>query len=157
MKLISPHAFRQAPWRVQLQYVGLFLLALIAVLVVAGVYLSISGQAAAAGLAYYNDNEDIQDLERQIADRKARLALMTSANVMETRAKELGFERVDASRAVYMVIPGFTGKSPAVLAPPPGLVATQEPLIKSIYRQSLWDWLFAGINRLSDSVGGNNP
>jgi len=157
MKLISPHAFRQAPWRVQLQYVGLFLLALVAVLVVAGVYLSISGQAAAAGLDYYSNDQERQDLERQIADRKARLALMTSANVMEARARELGFERIDPSHAVYMEVPGFTGKSPAVLAPPPGIAATEEPVIKSIYRQSLWDWLFAGINQLSASVGGDTP
>jgi len=157
MKLISPHAFRQAPWRVQLQYVGLFLLLLIAVVVVAGIYLSISGQAAAAGLDYYNNNQEMQDLERQIADRKARLALMTSASVMEARAKELGFERIDPSHAVYMEVPGFTGKQPAVLAPPPGTLATQEPVIKSSYRQSLWDWLFAGVNQLSASVGGNTP
>ncbi|HBF41372.1 MAG TPA: hypothetical protein DDW19_06275 [Anaerolineaceae bacterium] len=157
MKLISPHAFRQAPWRVQLQYIGLFLLALVSILVVAGIYLSISGQAAAAGLASYDNDQKRQDLERQIADRKARLALMTSASVMEARAKELGFERIDPSQAVYMEMPGYTGKSPVVLAPPPGIATTVEPVIKSTYRQSLWDWLFRGINQLSASVGGSNP
>ncbi len=154
MKLISPHAFRQAPWRVQLQYVGLLLLALVVVLVVAGIYLSISGQAAAAGLASYANDQERQDLERQIADRKARLALMTSASVMEARAKELGFTRIDPSQAFYVEVPGYTGKSSAVLAPPPGYLATEEPVVKSIYRQSLWDWLFRGINQLSASVGG---
>lgn len=157
MKLMSPQAFRQAPWRVQLQYIGVFMLALVTVLVIAGIYLSISGQAAAAGLASYANDQKQQDLERQIADRKARLALMTSANVMEARAKELGFERIDPANAVYVEMPGYTGKSAMVLAPPPGIAATVEPVIKSTYRQSLWDWLFRGINQLSSSVGGTNP
>lgn len=157
MKLMSPQAFRQAPWRVQLQYVGVFMLALVSILVIAGIYLSISGQAAAAGLASYANDQKRQDLERQIADRKARLALMTSANVMEARAKELGFERIDPANAVYIEMPGYTGKFAAVLAPPPGISATVEPVIKSTYRQSLWDWLFRGINQLSASVGGSNP
>ena len=157
MKLMSPQAFRQAPWRVQLQYIGLFLLAMVIVLLVAGIYLSISGQAAAAGLASYSNDQKRQDLEREIADRKARLALMTSASVMESRAKELGFVRGDPEHAIYIEMPGYTGKSAVVLAPPPGIASTQEPVIKSIYRQSLWDWLFRGINQLSASVGGTNP
>lgn len=154
LKLLSPQAFRQAPWRVQLQIVGMFLLGLVVVLVVSGIYLSISGQAAAAGLTAYNNDFERQDLERQIADRKARLALLTSASVMSERAKELGFERIDPSQVTYLVVPGYTGKQSAVLAPPPGIETSEEPIIKSIYRQSLWDWLFQGINRLSDSVGG---
>jgi hypothetical protein len=154
---MSPQAFRQAPWRVQLQYIGLFLLLVVCVLLVAGIYLSISGQAAAAGLAYYSNDQKRQDLEREIADRKARLALMTSASVMEARAKELGFERIDPANAIYLEVPGYTGKSAAVLAPPPGVTTTQEPAIQSIYHQSLWDWLFRGINQLSSSVAGANP
>ena len=157
VKLLSPQAFRQAPWRMQLQYIGLFLLAVVVVLVVSGIYLSISGQAAAAGLATYTNDQKRQELERQIADRKARLALMTSASVMEARAKELGFVRIDPSQAVYVEMPGYTGKTSVVLAPPPGLSETVEPVIKSTYRQSLWDWLFSGINRLSASVGGEIP
>lgn len=156
MKLLSPQAFRQAPWRVQLQMIGMFLLSLVVILVVAGIYLSISGQAAAAGLTAYNNDQKRQDLERQIADRKSRLAELTSASVMSARAKELGFERVDPSQVTYMEIPGYAGKQSAVLAPPPGIDSAEEPVIKSIYRQSLWDWLFQGITRLSESVGGTS-
>lgn len=154
LKLLSPQAFRQAPWRVQLQMLGMFLLGLVIILVVAGIYLSISGQAAAAGLTAYNNDQERQDLERQIADRKARLAELTSASVMSERAKELGFERVDPAQVTYLVVPGYAGKQSAVLAPPPGIETSEEPVIKSIYRQSLWDWLFQGMTRLSDSVGG---
>ena len=148
-------AFKQAPWRNQVQFAGLFLLALVVVILVASVYLSISGRAAAAGLSAYNLNLDRQDLEREIADRKAQIAILTSSNVMESRAKEMGFERIDPSQAVYVIVPEYLGRQAAVLAAPPGLGDSSVSLIRSIYRQSLWDWLFTGITRLSESVRGS--
>lgn len=149
-------AFKQAPWRVQVRTIGLYLLGLVIVLVIASVYLSISGRAAAAGLRAYQMNLERQNVERQIADRKARIAILTSAMVMEQRATELGFKRITAGDVVYMEIPGYLGKQSAVLAPPPGIKETEEMTLKFIYRQSLWDWLFSGINNLSDTVIGGN-
>lgn len=149
-------AFKQAPWRLQVRSVGMFLGVLVAVLLIASVYLSISGQAASAGLGAYQMNLKRQDLERQIADRKAQIAIQTSAASMEVRAKEMGFQRINPSEAVYVSIPGYAGKQPVVLAPPPGITESDQVLIKSIYRQSLWDWLFSGINRLSASAAGGN-
>ena len=49
-------AYRQTPWRTQLQWIGLFLLALILLATVAGIYLSVSAGAAAVG-------REIQQLE----------------------------------------------------------------------------------------------
>jgi hypothetical protein len=121
---------------------------------VASVYLSISGRAAAAGLGAYHLNLERLDLERQIADHKAQIAILTAASTMEERARGMGFERIDSSAAVYVTVPGYTGKKSVVLAPPPGVIESSQVLIKSAYRQSLWDWLFSGINRLSDSVSG---
>jgi len=149
-------AFKQAPWRNQVQFVGLFLLGLVAIVLVASVYLSISGRAAAAGLRSYSYSLEREDLERAIADHKAQIAILTSAEVMEKRAKEAGFQRIDPSQAVYVLVPGYAGRQPVVLAAPPGLSDSGISLVKSIYRQSLWDWLFSGINRLSDSVGGTS-
>jgi len=147
-------AFKQAPWRSQIRYVGLFLLGLVVVLVVASIYLSISGKAATAGLSAYRMNLERETLERQIADRKAQIAIMTSATLMEQRATDLGFKRIDTSKAVYMIIPGYTGRQPAVLAAPPGIDESKRSIVLPAYRQSIWDWLFQGINRLSESVGG---
>jgi hypothetical protein len=149
-------AFKQAPWRNQVQVAGVFLLILVIVLLVASVYLSISGRAAAAGLGAYQMNLQRIDLERQIADRKAMIALSTTSTEMEERAKALGFERIDPAEAIYITIPGYAGRQSVVLAPPPGVNESDRLIIKSIYRQSLWDWLFTGINRLSDSVYGGN-
>jgi len=155
VKLNLTQAFKQAPWRNQVQFAGLFLLALVMVILIASVYLSISGQAAAAGLGAYNLNLERQDLERAIADRKAQIAILTSSNVMEQKAEEMGYQRIDPSQAVYVPVPGYAGKQSVVLAAPPGVSDAAISPVKTIYRRSLWDWLFTGITRLSDSVGGN--
>lgn len=155
-KLKFSQAFKQAPWRSQIQFVGLFLLGLVVVLLVAGVYLSISGQAAEAGLETYNLNYERRTLERNIADYKAQLALISSSAVMETRAKSMGFEVANPDNVIYVSVPGYTGRQTAILAPPPGITEAQSAVVKTEYRESLWDWLFQGINRLSSSVGGNS-
>lgn len=155
-KLNLSQAFKQAPWRSQIQMVGLFLLVLVGVLLLASVYLTISGRAASAGLNAYNLNYQRRVLERTIADSKAQLALLTSSGVMEERAKAMGFEQADPDKVVYVIVPGYTGRQTAILAPPPGVTEEQTVAIKSVYRQSLWDWLFQGINRLSNSVGGGS-
>ncbi len=147
-------AFKQAPWRNQIQLIGFFLLLLVVILLVSSVYLSISGRAATAGLSAYRMNLERSNLERQIADRNADIARLTSATVMEQRALAMGFERIQPEEAVYVVVPGYSGKQAAVLAPPPGLNKNVNSIIKPIYRQSLWDWLFSGINQLSESVSG---
>ena len=147
-------AFKQAPWRSQMRIVGLFLLGLVTVLLVASIYLSISGKAATAGLSAYRMYIERQTLERQIADRKAQIAVLTSAASMEQRAKDMGFKRIKPTSAVYIVIPGYTGKQSVVLAAPPGIDESKRSVILPAYRQSIWDWLFQGVNRLSESVGG---
>lgn len=155
-KLNLSQAFKQAPWRTQAQWVGLLLLGLVITLLVAGIYLSISGQAATAGIETYNLAYDRRTLERSIADTKAQLALILSSSQMESRATALGFEPADPSNVVYVVVPGYTGKQTAILAPPPGITEPQGAVVKNEYRESLWDWLFQGINRLSNSVGGGS-
>ncbi|MRR29147.1 hypothetical protein EG834_02160 [bacterium] len=147
-------AFKQAPWRGQIQTAGLFLLGLVVVIVIASIYLSISGKAASAGLGAYRMNVERQTLERQIADRKAKIAVLTSVTVMEQRAKDMGFERVKSTEPLYVMVPGYTGRQSVVLAAPPGIDESNRSLVLPIYRQSIWDWLFQGINRLSESVGG---
>ena len=143
-------AFKQAPWRSRVQVVGGFLVALIVVLIVAGIYLSISGQAATAGLEAYRLDLKRVDLERQIADTRAQIAVLTSASNMEARALEMGFQRISPEEAIYLKIPGYAGKQTMMVTTPPGAEPAEKQLVKYIYRESLWDWLFTGINALSE-------
>lgn len=148
-------ALKQLPWKIHARTVGFFLLSLVVVLVVASVYLSISGLAANAGLDAYRLDLKRQDLEREIAHRKATLALITAAPAMEERALSMGFKKIAPEDALYVIVPGYSGRRTMVAAPPPGINETSRQLIKSVYRESLWDWLFTGVNSLGTGFLGD--
>ncbi|MBP9676232.1 MAG: hypothetical protein KBD67_05775 [Anaerolineaceae bacterium] len=150
-------SFNQTSWRNRVRSSGFFLLALVVILLMASVYLSISGKAASAGLSAYRLDLKRMDLEREIAHKHATLALITSAPAMQERAKALGFAKINPEDAFYLNVPGYAGRQTVVVAPPPGIPSVSSQLIKSIYRESLWDWLFSGINQLTiDSLRGGN-
>ncbi len=146
-------AYRQAPWRIQLQWIGIFLLALVVVAGVAAIYLNVSERAATTGREIQSLESDGTEIESQIADLETKLANLTSAVQMEKRAQELGFVLVQSDQVTYLSIPGYTDRPLAELAPAPGpdLVAT--PLIRPNYTESLWEWLFKGfINPLGEKA-----
>jgi len=154
-KIVQAH--RQAPWRTQLQRAGIFLLFLVGGVLVAGVYLNISAQAATAGL-------EIQDLEsrkeeslRRMADLKNSLAIYTSAPEMARRAKDLGFKAKTSLDPTYMIISGYPGRSVVILAPPPGPDMIPQPILKPIYTQSLWEFLFQGTLPFNGVFTGGQP
>ncbi len=151
------HAYQQAPWRIQLQRIGLFMLVLVLVALAAGLYLYISAKTVEAGV-------QIQDLEwerektlRRISNLSSDLAFITSASQMEGRAHALGFEPVNEDNVTYMVIPGYAGRQTAIMAPPPSPVKITQPLIKPSYKQSLWEWLFQGIITVTENTRGMQP
>ncbi len=151
------HAYQQAPWRIQLQRIGLFMLVLVLVALVAGLYLYISAKTVEAGV-------QIQDLEwerektlRLISNLKSNLAFITSASQMEGRAATLGFVPIEENNVQYMVIPGYPGRQTAIIAPPPSPVKISQPLIKASYKESLWEWLFQGISTVAENTRGTQP
>jgi cell division protein FtsB len=150
-------AYKQAPWRVQLQWIGLFLLALVLVASVTGVYLSVSAQAAAAGRNIQSLEYQIEDTNNQISDLTTNLAKAQSAEKMMAKAKELGFHLLDPETAVYIEVPGFDPESELVMAPPRVNILSEVPVIQSSYKSSLWDWFVKNIWQMSDSAvnGGN--
>lgn len=151
------NAYRQAPWRNQVQSLGMYLLILVVLLVVAGVYLNISGQAASAGMETQLLTNERQALERQIADKKAQLAEATSVTIMQKRATELGYKRIDPDEAFYIAIPEYPGRQIAIQSPPPSVEKTPASIVKNTYRQSLWDWLFQGISTLNETMQESQP
>lgn len=149
-------AYRQAPWRIQTQRGVLLLIAAILGASVLWVMVSVTIQAAAAGLQIQQYESDQEDLERQIASLRTEIGILTSATLMEKRAEALGFEAVKPEDITYMVIPGYTGRTPRIQAPPPGSTLP-EPMIKPAYTQSLWEWLLQGVLSASTPTGGFSP
>jgi len=141
-------AYQQAPWRTQLQWIGFFLLGLVLIVTVAGLYLSITAQSTTAGVEIKELELEKETLDRQIADLKTQLAIITSAKVMKDRAEDLGYIPADPSQAVYVVVPGYTGRQPEIVALPVRPEDQSKSQIDAAYRQSLWEWLFENTSRL---------
>ncbi len=150
-------AYRQAPWRVQLQWVGVFLLGLILVASVAGIYLNISTRTAEVGRNIQQLENLSDETERNIADLQTQLASLTSAAEMEKRAGELGFQPVQLDTAVYLTVPAYYDRQPAVLAPPPGPSLAAPPILQPNYTESLWDLFFQGFLNNQQVLGGTQP
>ena len=85
-------AYRQAPWRTQIQWIVTVLIVVIGAALVALVYLGISNQTATAGLEIQNMQDTISQLQQQIADQNSKLAWLTSATLMKAHAQSMGFE-----------------------------------------------------------------
>ncbi len=148
------HAYRQAPWRTQLQWIGIFLLTLVVVASVAAVYLNISARAATTGREIQSMEYQTESLERQIADLETKLAYLTSAAQMEKRANDMGFVQVEAASERYLVIPGYIERPFAELAPAPGPDMVKVPLLRANYTQSLWELLFQSFLTPTDNTNG---
>jgi cell division protein FtsL len=134
-------AYTQAPWRRQLQLIGLFLLALILIALVAGIYLSVTARSATVGREVQVMYREMETIRRENEDLDTQLALLTSNEVMEQRAKDLGFHPVDPSNLVYLLVPGYMEPRPPDLAQKPGLNLEQKTELPSDYTESLFDWL----------------
>jgi len=148
-------AYKQAPWRIQLQWIGLFLLGLVLIAAVAGLYLNISAQAATAGRMIQSLESDIDDINNEIAELTTDLARLTSTEKMKSRAEELGFKLIDPKEAVYLEIPGYNPNADLVLAPPRVNIIAESPIVQSSYKISLWDWFVEKVWIPSNNSLGN--
>ena len=134
-------AYYQAPWRFQLQLIGLFSLVLVMVALVAGIYLSVTARAATTGREIQEMQADILVIERINADLETQLAQLTSSRTMDRRARDLGFRPITPGEVLYLEISGFVGPQEAVLAPPPGPVAPTTFNLPPEFTQTLFGWL----------------
>jgi len=114
MKTKFLQAYKQAPWRTQLQWIGIFLLILVIIATIAGVYLSMSEKAAATGRQIQNLEAEINTLDLEINDISSQLASITSIKNMEERVKDLDMVQLDPQQALYLEVPGYVSKETAI-------------------------------------------
>ncbi|HLA08696.1 MAG TPA: hypothetical protein VJ022_14730 [Anaerolineales bacterium] len=133
------HAYKQAPWRVQRQWVGAFLLAVIGMAMIAALYLDVTASAAVAGREIQEMRIEITTIQRANADLETQLADLTSTIVMEQRALELGYRPVKPGELDYIAVPGFVAPEPAILLAAED-VSEHEMIIPAEYTQSLIEW-----------------
>jgi hypothetical protein len=135
------HAYKNAPWRMQLQFIGVFSLGVVLVALIAGVYLNVTARAATIGREIQNMEQDILELQRDNADLENQLGLLTSIRTMQRRAEDLGFQPINPAEVLYVIVPGYTGRQAASLAPPPGPVTASDSSLPPEYTQPLFDWI----------------
>lgn len=129
---------KQAPWRVQRQWIGLLLLGLVLVAMVAGIYINVTARAAISGRQIQILSGDIEDIKQGNADKEAELAGLTASEAMQRRAESLGFQPATTDEITYIAVAGFVEKSPADLSTPGS--TTPASLMKPEYKETLFDW-----------------
>lgn len=133
------HAYKQAPWRVQRQWVGAFLLALIVMAMVAALYLDVTARAAVAGREIQELRLVITAIQRVNADLETQRANLTSTAMMQQRALELGYRPVKPGELDYLPVPGFIIPEPGILLAAED-VTWAERILPPEYTQSLIEW-----------------
>jgi len=145
---------RQAPWRVQRQWIGLFLLALVMMTMVAGIYLNVTVGAALAGRETILLQATITANQRLNADAETWLAGLTSIEAMQQRAEAVGFQPADPDDITYVAVPGYEMQS-AVDLSTPGKNQLDAPILLPEYTESWFDYF---INRQASSASaGGRP
>lgn len=133
------HAYKQAPWRVQRQYVGAFLLAVIGLSMIAALYLQVTARTAAAGREIQETRLQITAVQRVNADLETQLARLTASGEMQRRAERLGFRPVKPGELDYLAVPGYVAPEPALLRAAEDILQYSRP-VPEAYTQSLIEW-----------------
>jgi cell division protein FtsL len=133
------HAHRQAPWRLQRQWIGAFLLVVIGAAMIAALYLDVTARAALTGREIQELRAQITTVQRENADLETQLADLTSTAVMQQRATELGYRPVQPGELDYVAVPGFVKPEPEILLAAED-VAPRVQTLPAEYTQSLLEW-----------------
>ena len=133
-------AYRQAPWRTQRQWIVLFLLAMVSIGMVAGLYLNVTARAALAGREVQVLEEQIAKNERLNDDLQTQIASQLSEQTMVQRAQAMGFEPAATENLEYLPVSGYF-PDPAVSLVGPLQKPSEQVATNPLYSQSLLDWL----------------
>ena len=150
------HAYSQAPWRIQRQWIGVLLLGTLGLAMVASLYLDVTSQAAIAGREIQDLSAQILEAQQTNADLQSQLAQLTSTDVMELRAQKLGFQPVDPNDLDYVAVPGYVPPKPSMLVGL-GPLKPNAPSIPPEYTESLIAWLGQRLNNASVGQNGGLP
>jgi cell division protein FtsB len=140
--------YSQAPWRKQLQIIGLFFSGLVFLALVAGIYLNVSARAATTGREIQELQKTSEDTVREIEDLRSRLALIRSSSEMSARAIDMGFELVEPDQIFFLKVLGYREKESPSLAPLSEQTIAGAPAVPTEYTESLFTWIKRQANRM---------
>ena len=146
------HAYRQAPWRIQRQWAGAFLLGTLALAMISALYLDVTAQAAILGREIQYLQADTAEIQRSNADLQTRLATLLSTDTMRARALAMGFRPAEPGEIHYLIVPGYARASGVSLAATQP--AASAPTTPPEYTESLLDWFSEYLQRPSSEIAG---
>lgn len=136
-------AFKQAPWRQQMQMLSGLSIGLLVVFVLGGLYLAVASRAGNAGrdLQFYEQRK--VELTQENNRLRAQLADLRTMDRMAARALELGFVPAEADQVEYIAVPNFPRPAPQQVSP------TDQPVAVAAHTASLVDWLTQTLRALT--------
>jgi hypothetical protein len=131
--------YQDVPLRFQKQWISSFLVIVVLLSLVAGLYLNVTARAAIAGREIQNLEAEIVINERVNADLQTDIATLLSNNTLEERALAEGFIPFDQTDLEYLVVPGyFPSYDVNMIAP----AANPDVLAMSPeFSESLFSWI----------------
>jgi hypothetical protein len=135
-------SFRPAPdlhWRLDREWVVLFLAGVLIFALVAALYLDVTARTAIIGRDIQKMEMQIDSNERANADLQTKIGSLMSNQNLQARAKSLGFESVGRADLIYVVVPGYYPHSAVnmVSAQPTHNWIEETPE----FHNSMWVWL----------------
>ncbi len=145
---------RQANWRVQRQWIGLFLLTLVIVSMVAAIYLNITVRATLAGREVQLLQPTLISAQQENSNLETQMAGLNSVESMQKRAQDLGFNPASPEDITYVFVSGYTNQAVNMSQPVPTSQAQSlVPVPPAEYTESLFDWITRTLAS-SASAGG---
>lgn len=140
MKTINQlfQTYKQAPWRTQLQWIGLFLIGLFSFGIVSAFYVNVTSRTVLAGREIASSKKNILAMQYNISELESKLAADGSIQKMQERASAMGFKPATPEEFVFLSVPGYTLKPAFSLAPKAAPIPI--PLLLPEYSESLFDW-----------------
>jgi hypothetical protein len=142
-----PHAFKQAPWRLQIRTTGRTALWIVGLLVLGAIYLAVNAEVARAGRQLLVLERQREHLQRTNAELSTTYAELTTPELMMEKAAYLGFRPARPDEIEYVEVEGYLPEEEFVGPSPPASDRDRSSMLSPSYTETLGDWfsrLFAG-------------
>ncbi len=141
-------AYSNSPRRQKLQIIGGIFMAIVTTAVMLILYLVVSARAVSMGRQLQQAKDEIDQLVYQSVNYRNQIAKLSRFELMEEKAKELGFRAPYPGEVFYVPVPGYKeGPDTSV-----EIQQDTQPAMINVnlleYHQSLIDWVGEQMNNL---------
>ncbi len=150
-------AYSTTPWRKQISTGMLILVILLGVILAASLYLDVTARTLALGRAIIMMENEITEVEMINAHLRTQLGILKSSAMMEKRAIEMGFRRIEPEEEVYLIVPGYVPLDQTLISSSSKKAQSVSYSLPPIYTQSLLEWLKSKLDAWADLERGSSP